>query len=112
MAPSNLELQTQVPSENLLLVPSASQGLGEDVLKIEEVDVVVEVKVLVEVLKELKEIVEALKELEEIVEDDKDPFEVEEVTFKVDDRIGDILEVDKDLFGVEAIIGVPETMSK
>ena len=98
MAPLNLELQTQVPSSNLLLVPSAPQGLGEDVLKIEEVDVVVEVKVLVEVLKELKEIVEALKELEEIVEEDKDPFEVE-------DRIGNILEVDKDPFGVEAIIG-------
>ena len=35
-----------------------------------------------------------LKELEEIVEEDKDPFEVE-------DRIVNILEVDKDLFGVE-----------
>ena len=103
MAPLNLELQTQVPSSNLLLVPSASQGIGEDVLKIEEVEV--EVKVLVEVLKVLKEIVEALedklKELEEIVEEDKDPFEVE-------DRIGNILEVDKDPFGV----GVPEPMSK
>ena len=98
MAPSNLELQTQVPSENLLLVPSASQGLGEDVLKIEEVEVEVEVKVLVEVLKVLKEIVEAFGE---IVEEDKDPFEVE-------DRIGNILEVDKDPFGV----GVPEPMSK
>ena len=80
------------------LYPS-SQGLGEDVLKIEEVDV-------------LKVLMEIVEKLEEMVEDDKDPFEVEEVTFKVDDRIGDILEVDKDLFGVEAIIGVPETMSK
>ena len=96
MAPLNLDLQTQVPSSNLLLVPSASQGIGEDVLKIEEVEV--EVKVLVEVLKVLKEIVEAFGE---IVEEDKDPFEVE-------DRIGNILEVDKDPFGV----GVPEPMSK
>ena len=87
------------------VVVSSSIGLGEDVLKIEEVEV--EVDVLVDAPKILKEIVEAL---EVIVEEDKDPFEVEEIMFKVDDRIGDILEVDKDLFWVEAI-GVPETMS-
>ena len=88
------------------MVVSSSIGLGEDVLKIEEVEV--EVDGLVDVPKVLKEIVEAL---EVIVEEDKDPFEVEEIMFKVDDRIGDILEVDKDLFWVEAI-GVPEPMSK
>ena len=88
------------------MVVSSSIGLGEDVLKIEEVEV--EVDGLVDVPKVLKEIVEAL---EVIVEEDKDPFEVEEIMFKVDDRIGNILEVDKDLFWVEAI-GVPEPMSK
>ena len=90
------------------MVVSSSIGLGEDVLKIVEVEVEVDVLVDVDVPKVLKEIVEAL---EVIVEEDKDPFEVEEIMFKVDDRIGNILEVDKDLFWVEAI-GVPEPMSK